>query len=65
MPDRANPAIESSAQRTVRRLLGYVRAGWIELFGADPPEGALLKAWAFDAERGRAYRIAGEATVRR
>ena len=44
----------------------YVRAGWIERFDADRlPEGARVKAWAFDAERGRAHRIAGEAVLQR
>jgi hypothetical protein len=42
----------------------YVRAGWVERFDAQRlPEGARVKAWAFDAERGRAYRIAGEAVL--
>jgi hypothetical protein len=42
----------------------YVRSGWIERFDRLP-EGARVKAWAFDAERGRAHRIAGEAVLRR
>jgi hypothetical protein len=44
----------------------YVRAGWIERFDdGQLPEGARIKAWAFDAERGRAHRLAGEAVLQR
>ena len=43
----------------------YLRSGWVEKFGAKriPERAATVKAWAFDADRGRAYRLAGEAHI--
>ncbi len=46
---------------------GFYRSGWHRRFSADElPAGATkIKAWAYDAELERAWRLPGEATVQR
>jgi hypothetical protein len=42
----------------------YYRSGWIANLDPVPEDAVAVKAWAFDAERGRAYRLAGEVNRR-
>jgi hypothetical protein len=49
------------------RRSGAERSGWGKSINADliPPEARLVRAWAFDAEEGRAYPLKGTALVPR
>ena len=46
---------------------GYFSSGWRRLFSIAqlPPNAGAVKAWAYDAELRRAWRLPGEATFHR
>ena len=48
-----------------RRTSGFLGSGWQKTCkpGATPPGAGTIKAWGFDADTGRAYRLRGQATV--
>ena len=48
-----------------RKKPAYLHSGWQKIFkpGVPPPGAGVIKAWSFDAEEGRAYRLWGQADI--